>query len=142
MRPTAYSSPLRPIKPDQAGAYKAPGVGCSGLGRSAFVTRVTRLRVLLKACREALRDGEVERAGRLAGRDASEEDIRRTPLADKVQQGPIRQGKRTGFVTDVTGIRELLKACREALRVGETKRADRILVEARRVLAELNEEAG
>jgi hypothetical protein len=28
-------------------------------------TRVTRLRALLKACREALRDGEVERADRI-----------------------------------------------------------------------------
>jgi len=61
---------------------------------------------------------------------------------DKVQQGPIRQGKRTDFVTDVTRARALLEACRDALRDGETKRADRILVEARRVLAKLNEETG
>ncbi len=55
--------------------------------------------------------------------------------ADKAEQGPIRQGKRTDFVTDVTRLRALLKACREALWNGEMERADRILVEAQRLLA-------
>jgi hypothetical protein len=40
--------------------------------------------------------------------------------------------ERSGFVRRVTRLRTLLKACREVLRDGETKRADRILAEAQR----------
>jgi hypothetical protein len=46
-------------------ANRAAGIGWSGFERSGFVTRVTRLRELLKACREALRDGETKRADRI-----------------------------------------------------------------------------
>ncbi len=64
MRPAAHSSPLQPTRSVRGEANKAAGVGRSGLERSGFVTRVTRLRALLKACREALKDGETERAHR------------------------------------------------------------------------------
>ena len=65
MRPTAHSSPLQPTKPGQGEANRTAGVGWSGLERSRSVTRVTRVRALLKACREALKDGEIERADRI-----------------------------------------------------------------------------
>jgi hypothetical protein len=65
MRPAAHCSPLHPTKPGQGEANRAAGVGWSGLERSELVTRVTRLRALLKACREALKDGETERAYRI-----------------------------------------------------------------------------
>jgi hypothetical protein len=57
--------------------------------------------------------------------------------ADKAQQGPIRQGKRTDIVTDVKRLRALLKACREALKDGEPGRADRILIEALRTVVQI-----
>ena len=65
MRPAAHSSPLQPTKPGRGEANKAAGVGWNGLERTGFVTRVTRLRALLKACREALRNGEMEYADRI-----------------------------------------------------------------------------
>jgi hypothetical protein len=65
MRSPAHSSPLQPTKPGKGERNKAAGVGWSGLERGGFVTRVTRLRALLKACRGALKDGEVERADRI-----------------------------------------------------------------------------
>ncbi len=65
MRPAAHCSPLQPTKPTRGEANRAAGIGWSGLERAGFVTRVTRLRALLKACREALKDGEVERADRI-----------------------------------------------------------------------------
>ena len=43
--------------------------------------------------------------------------------------------EKTDFVTNVTRIRGLLRAYREALKDGETERADRILAEAQRALA-------
>lgn len=52
----------------------------------------------------------------------------------KAQQGPLRLVSETDFVTSATRLRALLKACREALKDEETERADRILVEALRVL--------
>jgi hypothetical protein len=48
--------------------------------------------------------------------------------------------ERSGFVTCVTRLQALLKACREALKDGEIERADRILVEARRVLGKADAE--
>ncbi len=65
MRPAAHSSPLQPIKPGEADGNRAAEVGWSGLERTGFVTRVTRLRALLKACREALKDCNTERADRI-----------------------------------------------------------------------------
>jgi hypothetical protein len=65
MRPATHSSLLQPIKPGVQERNKAAGVGWSGLERSGFVTRVTRLQALLKACREALKDGETRRADRI-----------------------------------------------------------------------------
>jgi hypothetical protein len=65
MRPAAHCSPLQPIEPEVQEGNKAAGVGWSGLERSGFVTRVTRLRALLKACREAPKNGETERADRI-----------------------------------------------------------------------------
>jgi len=53
---------------------------------------------------------------------------------NKAEQDRIRPDKRSGFVTRVTRLRALLKACREALKGGEVERAERILAEARRVL--------
>jgi hypothetical protein len=65
MLPVAHCSPLQPTKTGQEEPNEAAGVGWSGLEASEFVMRVTRLRGLLKACREALKDGETERAGRI-----------------------------------------------------------------------------
>ena len=65
MRPRAHCSPLQPIEPEVLERNKAAGVGGSRLERTGFVTRVTRLRALLKACREALKDGETKRADRI-----------------------------------------------------------------------------
>jgi hypothetical protein len=65
MRPAAYSSPLQPIKTAKTEPGKDAGVGWSRLEKTDFVTNVTRIRGLLGACREALKDGETERADRI-----------------------------------------------------------------------------
>jgi hypothetical protein len=63
------------------------------------------------------------------------------PDPNKAEQGRIRPDKRGLFVTPVTRLRALQKACREALKDGEPERADRILVEAQRVLEKAKENA-
>jgi len=65
MRPAAYSSLLQPIKTAETEPSKDAGVGWSGLEKTDFVTNVTRIRGLLRACREALKNGETERAERI-----------------------------------------------------------------------------
>lgn len=65
MRPAASSSPRQPTKPRQREANRAAGMGWSKPERDGFVTPVTRLRALLKACPGALKDGETERANRI-----------------------------------------------------------------------------
>jgi hypothetical protein len=65
MRSVTHSSPLQLTKPGQGEANRAAKVGWGGLERSRFVTRVTRRRALLKACLEALKEGETERADRI-----------------------------------------------------------------------------
>jgi hypothetical protein len=55
----------------------------------------------------------------------------------KAQQGPLRPGSETLFVTRVTKLRGLLRAAREALKDGEAERMDRILAEALRELPRL-----
>ena len=60
--------PLQPIKPGEGEGIEAATVGWSRPERGGFVTRVTRLRALLSAAREALREGEIKRADRIPTR--------------------------------------------------------------------------
>ena len=60
---------------------------------------------------------------------------------NKAEQDRIRPDRGSRFVTRVTKLKALLKACREALKDGETGRADRILVEVQRVLEKAKENA-
>jgi hypothetical protein len=57
---------------------------------------------------------------------------------NKAGEGGSGQVWRQEFVTDVTRIRGLLKAAREALSLDEHERADRVLAEAQRVLSQLH----
>ena len=56
-------------------------------------------------------------------------------------EGSSRAWK-SGFVTDVTKVRGLLKAAREALALDERDRTDRVLAEAQRVLQRVAVRAG
>lgn len=60
------------------------------------------------------------------------------PQGDKAEQGGSSRVWSNEFVTDVTRLGGLLKAAREAIAIGETERADRVLGEAQRVLSRVH----
>jgi ribosomal protein S20 len=65
MRPVTPLSGLKRPYPAKLDPNKAEQDRIRPDKRSRSVTRVTTLRALLKACREALKDGEIERADRI-----------------------------------------------------------------------------
>lgn len=67
---------------------------------------------------------------------------REETAGDKAVQDGSGQVWSNGFVTEVTRLRGLLKAAREALAMGELERADRVLSETQRLLSRLHTRPG